>query len=91
MEISLNDATSARIQKLVESGAYSSADEVVDTALALLDERDYVDDLNEDEIADIRERAQRGAAQADRGEVTPADVVFDRLEKRYTEMLKQKE
>ncbi len=82
MNIELSDAICARIQELVESGTFSSADQVVDTALSFLHPRDNYDefnDLDENEITEIRERAQRGAAQADRGETIPADIVFEWL------------
>lgn len=94
MNIELNDAICARIQELVESGTYSSADQVVDTALSLLHLRDSYDefnDMDENEIIEIRERAQRGAAQADRGETIPADVVFERLMKRNEEWANRRE
>ena len=92
MKIELSDATCARIQKLYESDAYRSFEEVITTGLALIEDRDKhdpLDDFDENEIAEIREQVQRVAAQADRGETIPAEVVLARLEKRYTEMLKQ--
>lgn len=94
MNIELSDAICARIQELVESGTYSSADQVVDTALSLLHPHanyDEFNDLDKHEISDIRERAQRGAAQADRGETIPADAVFERLLKRSGEWANREE
>jgi putative addiction module CopG family antidote len=40
MSASLSPQVVARIQHRVETGAYHSADDVIDAALALLDERD---------------------------------------------------
>ena len=52
MDIAINEQNQERIRRKVESGKYSSVDDVLANALALLDERD--DDL-ESALPDMRE------------------------------------
>ena len=57
MDIAINEQNQERIRRKVESGKYSSVDDVLANALALLDERD--DDL-ESELADMHEKVRIG-------------------------------
>ena len=90
MKIELSDDTCARIQKLFESDSYRSFEEVITTGLALIEDRDkygHLEDvLDENALTDVREQLKL-AEQS--GKTIPAAVVFERLEKRYTEMLEQ--
>ena len=52
MEVPISEQNLAHIMRKVESGRYSSPDEVLDSALALLDERDTA---LESELNEMRE------------------------------------
>lgn len=86
MDVSINERNLARIRRKVESGKYSSTDDVIGNALALLDERD---EALESELAEMRESVRRGTTQADAGEVAPSEEVFDELRRRNSAMAKQ--
>ena len=79
MEVSISDQNLARIIRKVESGKYSSADEVVGSALALLDERDTA---LESELEEMRESVRQGTEQAESGQVVSAEEVFSELRDR---------
>ena len=79
MNDSINDSNLDRIRRKVESSRYSSFDDVLDSALALLDEHDGA---LERELADMRASVRRGTEQADAGEVVPASEVFAELRRR---------
>jgi len=86
MSFSISARNLSHIKRKVESGKYASADEVLVTALALLDERD---DTRDRELPDMRERVRRGTQQADAGELIPAGEVFEELRHRNAEAAKQ--
>ena len=88
MNISVSEQINERIKRKVESGLYPSTDEVLDRALALLDEHD--DEL-ERELADMHEKVRISTAQADAGELIPADQVFGELRQRHDAMVKGKQ
>lgn len=88
MNISVSEQINERIKRKVESGLYPSTDEVLDRALALLDEHD--DEL-ERELADMREKVRISTAQADAGELIPADKVFSEMRQRHDAMVKGKQ
>ena len=79
MGIFINERNLAHIKRKVDSGKYSSTDDVLDSALALLDEHDA--EL-ESELADLRESVRRGTEQAEAGQVVPAGEVFKELRQR---------
>ena len=60
MEVSISDELLKRIQWKVEAGLYSSADEVVEWALDLLDQRDVA-------IAMVRDLVQEGIDDIENG------------------------
>ena len=86
MDVSINERNLAHIKRKVESGKYSSTDDVIGNALALLDERD---EALESELVEMRESVRRGTEQADAGQVIPAGEVFHELRRRNASMTHQ--
>ena len=76
MNVSLTPELERLIHKKVESGLYLSASEVVREALRLLDERDKLQALKQEEL---RREIQIGIDQADRGELLDGTEVFEKL------------
>ena len=87
MNISVSDQINERIRRKVDSGQYPSADEVLARALTLLEEHDA--EL-ESELADMHEKVRIGTAQADAGELIPAEEVFGELRQRHDSMVRRK-
>ena len=85
MDVSISDRNFKHIRRKVESGRYSSADDVLMKALALLDERDA--EL-ERELADMHERVRRGTEQADGGQLISSTRVFGELRQRNAALFK---
>ena len=79
MNVSMSERNVERIRSKVDSGRYSSVDDVLDSALGLLDERDQA---LERELAEMHESVRRGTEQADAGQVVPASEVFEGLRRR---------
>ena len=79
MDISINEHNQKRIRRKMESGLYSSADDVISAALGLLEGLDP--DL-ERELADMYERVRIGTDQADAGMSIPGEDVIDELRRR---------
>lgn len=65
MEITLSPESEAIVNEKVESGAYTSASEVVREALRILNDRDMA---REARLEDVRRKVAEGLEQADRGE-----------------------
>lgn len=86
MSLTISARNLNHIKRKIESGKYASVDEVLVSALALLDERD---DTLDHELSDMRERVRRGTQQADAGELIPAGEVFEELRHRNAEAAKQ--
>ena len=86
MSLTISARNLNHIKRIVESGRYASVDEVLVSALALLDERD---DTLDRELPDMRERVGTGTQQADAGELIPAGEVFGELRDRNAEAAKQ--
>ena len=78
VNISLTPELDAFLQSRVKSGRYQTTSEVVREALRLLErqERD-----RDDAVAQLKAKLERGAAQAERGELLDGDEVFDELRK----------
>jgi antitoxin ParD1/3/4 len=76
VNISLTPELDAFLQSRVKSGRYQTTSEVVREALRLLErqERD-----RDDAVAQLKAKLERGAAQAERGELLDGDEVFDEL------------
>ena len=86
MDVSISEPNLKHIQRKVESGKYSSADDVLTTALGLLDERD---EALESELAGLHEDVRRGTEEADAGLLIPAEEVFAELRQRNSEAAKK--
>jgi antitoxin ParD1/3/4 len=76
------------IRELVESGRYDSAAEVVLGALSLLREQELLRQAQKDWL---KAEIQKGIDSADRGELIPAEEVFDRLESKYRAMAEKQQ
>ena len=75
-DISVSERNFKRIQRKMESGIYTSTDDVINAALALLE---WLDPDVEREWADMRESVRQGLAELDAGLGIPADEVFDEI------------
>lgn len=64
------------VAKLVATGRYNSKSEVLREGIRLIQDR-------ETRLAALNLSIARGLADADAGNTTPADEVFDRLEAKY--------
>ena len=77
MNISINEQNQEHIKQKVDSGHYSSQDEVMDTALRLLDERDkYLEELSA--------KVNEGIDQIERGEYV--EYTDDNLHEQFEEI-----
>lgn len=74
----------AYVQQQVASGRYSDADDVLRAALRLLESEE---ELRSVRLAELQLAVRQGAES---GAETPADVVLDRLEKKYEALARQK-
>ena len=88
MSISVNQYNQEWICRKMESGLYPSADDVISTALGLLER---LDPDVERELADMRERVKRSTEQADAGMLIPGHVVFDEIRSRNATMVEEKQ
>ena len=79
MDISISEHNQEWIRRKMESGLYSSADDVIGTALGLLER---LDPSLERELADMREKVRISTEQADGGMLIPGKEVFDELRRR---------
>jgi putative addiction module CopG family antidote len=71
MEINLNKELASYVEESIKSGQYSSASEVVATALKVMQE---VQELETMANEDLRRAVAEGLAQLERGEGEPWDV-----------------
>jgi len=76
MSIALRLEQEQFIHKKLETGKYSSADEVIFEAFRLLEERDR---HYEQWLQDTRQKVQAGLEQLDRGERIDGEVVMARF------------
>lgn len=75
------------VRDLVQSGRFGSTAEVLLEGLALLRERELLRKASADWI---KAEVQKGIDSADRGELTPADEVFDRIRDRIDALARPK-
>jgi antitoxin ParD1/3/4 len=76
MNVSLTPELEGFVAEKVQSGRYTSASEVIREALRLLEERDQVRQKN---LAEVRQKVNRGLAQLDKGQGIPAEQARARL------------
>jgi antitoxin ParD1/3/4 len=76
VNISLTPELGAFLQTRVKSGRYQTTSEVVREALRLLQHQEKE---REEGLKQLRAKLQRGAAEANRGELLDGDTVFEEL------------
>lgn len=76
VNISLTPELGAFLQSRVNSGRYQTTSEVVREALRLLQNQEKE---REEGLKQLKAKLQRGATQAERGELLDADEVFQEL------------
>ena len=87
VNISITPELDAFLQSRVKSGRYQTTSEVVREALRLL-ERHELD--REEAILQLKAKLERGAGQAERGELIDGDEVFDELRQMIDERRRSK-
>ena len=76
------------LRELVESGRYGSAAEAVLDALSLLRDQELLRKAKQDWL---KAEIQKGIDSADRGELIPAEEVFDRLRAKYGALVEKQQ
>ena len=76
VNVSITPELDAFLQSRVKSGRYQTTSEVAREALRLLERHEQERD---EAFQQLKAKLQRGAAQADRGELIDGDEVFDEL------------
>lgn len=76
VDISLTPELNAFLQRRVKSGRYQTTSEVVRQALRLLQHQERE---REEGLKQLKAKLQRGAAQADRGDLLDGNQVFQEL------------
>ncbi len=71
------------VQAQLASGRYNNASEVLRDALRLMEER-------ERRLSALDSAIERGMADIKAGRVKDADIVFDRLEAKYSRMVEER-
>ena len=87
VNISITPELDTFLQSRVESGRYQTTSEVVREALRLLERREQERD---EALFHLKERLERGAGQAERGELIDGDEVFDELREMIEERRRAK-
>ena len=76
MNVSLTPALEGFVAEKVQSGRYTSASEVIRETLRLLEERDQMRQKN---LAEVRQKINRGLTQLDKEQGIPAEQARARL------------
>jgi antitoxin ParD1/3/4 len=76
MNVSLTEELERFIGRLVESGRYRSASEVVRAAVRLLEEREQEREMK---LESLRKAVGEGLSELDRGESVPGDQAFEEI------------
>ena len=87
MNVNLTPELEALVRGKVASGLFGSASEVVRHALRIMVREEEADRRHQD----FRSAIAEGLGQANRGELTPAAEVFDRLERQIEERKRTEE
>lgn len=76
VNVSITPELDSFLQSRVKSGRYQTTSEVVREALRLLERQEQE---REETLNQLKAKLERGAGQAERGEVIDGDEVFDEL------------
>jgi antitoxin ParD1/3/4 len=76
VNVSLTPELGAFLESRVRTGRYQTTSEVVREALRLLQQREA---QREDALRELKAKLERGAAQAESGELLDGEAVFDEL------------
>jgi antitoxin ParD1/3/4 len=87
VNISITPELDAFLQGRVQSGRYQSTSEVVREALRLLERQEQERD---EAFVQLKAKLQRGAAEAERGELLDGDQVFEELREMIEERRRAK-
>lgn len=87
VNVSLTPELDAFLQSRVKSGRYQTTSEVVRDALRLLERQERE---REQAVEGLRAKLQRGADQAERGELLDGDEVFEELREMIEERRRAK-
>jgi antitoxin ParD1/3/4 len=87
VNISLSPELDAFLQSHVKSGRYQTTSEVVREALRLLERQEQERD---EAFHQLKAKLERGAGQAERGELIDGDEVFDELREMIEERRRAK-
>lgn len=87
VNISITPELDAFLQSRVQSGRYQTTSEVVREALRLLERHEHERD---ETFLQLKAKLQRGADEADRGELVDGDQVFDDLREMIDERRRTK-
>ena len=87
VNISLTPELGAFLQSRVKSGRYQTTSEVVREALRLLQQQEKE---REQRLRQLKVKLQRGASQAERGELLDGDEVFEELRQMIDERRRAK-
>jgi antitoxin ParD1/3/4 len=80
MNIALKLEQERFVQRKIESGRYSSIDEVILEAFRLLEERD---NHYEQWLQSTRQKIEAGISELDRGEGIASEVVIEKLREKF--------
>ena len=87
VNVSITPELDAFLQSRVKSGRYQTTSEVVREALRLLERHERERDAAAQQL---KAKLERGAAEADRGELLDGDRVFDELREMIEERRRSK-
>ena len=87
VNISITPELDIFLQSRVQSGRYQTTSEVVREALRLLERQEQERD---EAFRQLKAKLERGAGQADRGELIDGDEVFDELREMIEERRRSK-
>ena len=80
MTITLDKTQEDWLRAQVETGGYDSVEQAVQIAI----QRMMLDDVSDEDLMWAKPLVDEGLAQIDRGEVYPADEVFERIRQRIS-------
>jgi antitoxin ParD1/3/4 len=87
VNVSITPELDAFLESRVKSGRYQTTSEVVREALRLMERHERE---REESFRDLKAKLERGAAQAERGELLDGDAVFEELREMIEERRRAK-